>query len=338
LILANNRTSYKLPNTFDVSIIIPAYNNSQTIGSVLASLGNQRYQKGQVEVIIVDDASTDSTVQICEKMGFIIMKNDQNSGLGFSLNKGILSSKNQIIVTLHGDTIPLTDSWLSELVEPLDNPRVAATCSLQQTPLFAKSSNELSLFEKLLWGKLDEHNALNDKADAYKKAVLSEIGLFDCKTFRTAGEDEDIALRLRSAGYSIVGTNARVIHYHFQPCKSSAECLKKILKKEFTFGRAGGALRRKIPLYKPGTYLHPTQRSFVSDGLLRTSICLACLVPYVQLAFIIPLMILCSVGSLKTYKKIRSRRGVLIYPFFNILRYFTYTFGYIVGLVTKKQR
>jgi glycosyltransferase involved in cell wall biosynthesis len=320
----------------NVSVIIPTYNNSRTIASVLTALKNQEYSEGKFEVIIIDDGSKDTTAEICVANGFKPVRNCENLGLGYSLNKGISISSYEIIVTLHGDTIPLSNNWLSQLVIPFNDSVIAASCSLQQSP--GMSTNRLCIWEKLLWARLDEHNAFNDKADAYRKNVLLELGSFDFDTFRTAGEDEDLALRLRQSNKKIVVTNARVLHDHYHTYSSSFECLKKLLKKEFTFGRAGGALRRKFPFHTMGSYVYPNPKSFISDGLFRTLVCIGCFIPYVQI-LCVPVLVLISLpGVIKTVRRTKLKRALFLYPVFNIIRYFFYTLGYCVGIATKKQR
>ena len=318
----------------NVSVIIPAYNNAQTIGLVLESLLNQEYSKGKMEVIVIDDNSRDSTAKICRGYGVRVIQNGQNYGLGYSLNKGIALSAYAIIVTLHGDTIPLSRTWLNDLTDPLVDSTIAACCSLQRPP---NQSNRLRLWEKLLWSKLGEHNAFNDKADAYRKDVLSELDFFDYLTFRTAGEDEDLALRLRMSKKKIVATNALVSHDHYHFFSSSFKCLTNILSKEYTFGRAGGALRRKFPFHKLGSHIYPRPKPFINDGLFRTTICIGCFLPYIQIVFFPFLILLSFSGIVKTVKETRMRSALIIYPFFNIMRYMSYALGYLVGLVTKRQ-
>jgi len=319
-----------------VSIIIPAYNNARTIGSVLEALKNQEYSKGQVEIIVVDDKSKDSTVEICNAVGVRLVQNQKNCGLGYSLNKGITLSKYEIVVTLHGDTIPLSRTWLSDLVTPLADPSIAASCSLQENPDVL--NGRFSLWEKLLLARLDPHGAFNDKADAYKKEILAELGYFDCETFRTAGEDEDLALRLRESNKKIVATNARVLHDHYDTYSSNFGCLKKLLAKDYTFGRAGGALRRKFPFHKPGSYVYPAPRSFFSDGFFRSIICIGSFIPYVQILCIPVLIVFALPGVIKTERRTRLRSAFFLYPLFNIMRYMSYTAGYLTGLATRKQR
>jgi glycosyltransferase involved in cell wall biosynthesis len=320
----------------NVSIIIPAYNNAKTIRSVLEALKKQEYSKGQFEIIVIDDKSKDSTAELSNLDGVRAVQNPQNYGLAYSINKGINLAKYEIVVTLHADTIPLSRTWLSDLVTPLADPSIAACCSLQESPDVL--NGRLSLWEKLLLARLDVHGAFNDKADAYKKEILAELGYFDYKTFRTAGEDEDLALRLRQSKKKIIVTNARVLHDHYDNYSTNSECLKKLLSKEYTFGRAGGALRRKFPFHKPGSYIYPDPRFLFSDGLFRSIICIGSFVPFVQILCLPVLIVFSLPGVVKTVKRTRLYSALLLYPVFNIMRYLTYTAGYLVGLATSKQK
>jgi glycosyltransferase involved in cell wall biosynthesis len=317
----------------NVSIVVPAYNSQKTICAVLDALLSQEYEEGQIEILVIDDCSKDNTRELMNKYSVSTIFNRENIGLANSLNKGISLSKHEIIVTLHADTIPATATWLKELVSPLKNPKIAATCSLQMPP--QKSQRSLTAIEEMLWGKLGPHNALNDKADAYRRSALEEVGLFDGKTFRTAGEDEDMALRLRMYKKVVKGTPAKVVHDHYFDCQSNTCILKKILRKEFSFGRASGALRRKFPLHKPGSYVFPNPKPFTNDGLFRVIVCLGCFFPFAQLVFI-PILVIASLVGISTVFR-RSKKLLLFYPFFNIFRFFTFTPGYVCGIITGRQ-
>lgn len=315
----------------DISVVIPSFNNQETIAKVLEALLHQKLVEGQIEIIVVDDHSTDSTNKIIEEYPVVKITNEENLGLAGSLNKAILLTKYDIIVTLHADTVPASPTWLEQLIAPLIDPNVAAACSMQVPP--SPQDRHLAVWEKLLYLRQGPHNALNDKADAYKKTILHEIGLFDDKTFRTAGEDEDLALRLRMHQETIKGTQALVTHNHY--FKDKTNILGQILKKEYIFGKAGGALRRKYPTYKLGSYIFPTPKPFTNDGLFRVALCIGALIPYIQLACIPLLFIAASIGITKLRKG--NRKLVIIYPFFNILRFATFTAGYVAGIVKGKQ-
>ena len=318
-------------NTMNVSIIIPAYNNQETISNVLNTLMCQKYELGKFEIIVINDRSQDNTGEKIKKFPVTYVLNEANQGLAKSLNKGISLSKYDIVVTLHGDVIPKSSSWLQQLVLPLKDPNIFATCSIQFSPDF--ENRHPTIWEKLLYGKQSIHVALNDKADAYKKSVLSEIGVFDEKTYRTAGEDEDLALRLTLNRKTIRSTQAEVLHNHYFSSDGN-EVLRKILKREFQFGVAGGALRRKYPCYKPRAYILPTSTSPTTDGIFKVVLCIGVLIPFVQIAFIPLLFFAASKGITKLEKE---KKLLIVYPFFNVARFATYTVGYITGIAKRKQ-
>ena len=317
----------------NISIIVPAYNNEDTIGNVIDSLKKQVYRRGQYEIIVIDDHSRDRTAKIAEEKGLRVVLKEKNHGLAHSINKGIELSKHEIVVTLHGDTVPITEYWLEKLTAPLTGSEVGACCSLQHPP----NLSNISFWEKLIWAKQQPHCALNNKADAYKKSVLLEIGLFDSETFRIAGEDEDIALRIKEAGYSIMETQAIVIHDHSFKGDTLSK-IRGIFEKEFTFGKAGGALRRKNPSYVPGIYLFPEKKGLIYDGLFRCGICIGSTIPKINLVFIVSLVLLSMNGIKPTLQKNSNIITLIIYPLFNIIRYYIYSIGYIIGLITGKQR
>jgi glycosyltransferase involved in cell wall biosynthesis len=318
--------------SMDVSVVIPAFNNQETIARTLSALLAQKYS-GKIEVIVVDDNSFDSTRKILSDYSVIKIFNEKNLGLAKSLNKGILTARHEIIVTLHADTIPVNSNWLEQLVSPLSDFNVVATCSTQFPP--SSQKRKLTIWEKMVYSKLRAHQAFNNKADAYKKGTLQEIGLFDEKTYRTAGEDEDLCFRLKSRKKLLEGTSAFVIHDHYFYVRNGDGVLKQILRKEYSFGRAGGALRRKYPKHRLGSYIYPKPKSFANDGLFRFILCMGALVPYVQLVFI-PLLF--ATGSVNVTKIVRDQKYLtILYPFFNVLRFYSYSAGYAAGLAIGRQ-
>ena len=311
-----------------VSVIVPTYNSSQTIRSTLEALRAQEFSD-PLEILIIDDCSSDQTGKICQSLGFKVAQNPVNLGLAATLNRGILLSHNGIVVTLHADTVPLSKDWLKRLVAPLYAFDVGAACSLQYPP--DCKASELTLWEALFWSKLQPHHALNNKADAYRKDVFARVGTFDDVRFRTAGEDEDMALRLRNHGVRIVGSTGEVLHNHRFGDSPKGKTLQKILVKEYSHGRAGGALRRKFLSHRPGAYVYPVPKSPLYDGLARVLLCFGVFVPFMLVASSFH-------GFRVVTRKIGRGRKLSAYPVLNVLRYWAYALGYANGLVSGKQR
>lgn len=102
-----------MPEPF-LSIVIPAYNEAGRIVSSLEAI--QQYAQGKdfsVEVIVVDDGSTDNTVEVASaQAGVRVLRNQGNRGKGFSVRHGVLEAR--------GDLILFTDADLSAPIEEAD--------------------------------------------------------------------------------------------------------------------------------------------------------------------------------------------------------------------------
>lgn len=98
-----------------ISIIIPCFNSERTIERAIFSIEKQTYK--DIEVICIDDGSTDQTVNILErlskKLGFLtILKNANNSGPSYSRNRGVSISQGEYIAFLDSD-----DYWHPQKLE-----------------------------------------------------------------------------------------------------------------------------------------------------------------------------------------------------------------------------
>ncbi|WP_368252742.1 glycosyltransferase family 2 protein, partial [Clostridium perfringens] len=93
-----------------VSIIMPVYNGSKYIEEAINSILNQSYKK--IELIIVDDGSTDDTLSVIENINddrIRIFRNIKNMGLPYSRNKGLDMASGEYIALLDADDIAFTN-------------------------------------------------------------------------------------------------------------------------------------------------------------------------------------------------------------------------------------
>jgi dolichyl-phosphate beta-glucosyltransferase len=102
----------------DISVIIPAYNESARIGPTLTAVQDYAVQRAQaLEVVVVDDGSTDDTAAQADParwrpLALQVLANDRNRGKGFSVRRGVLASR--------GDPVLICDADLSTPIEELD--------------------------------------------------------------------------------------------------------------------------------------------------------------------------------------------------------------------------
>ena len=108
-----------------VSVIVPAFNERANIAATVRSLVNSDYP--QLEVIVVDDGSTDGTADIVERLGLpgVHVIRQENAGKPAALNHGISYARGEILVLVDGDTVFEPDA-LGVLVQPFQDPGVGA--------------------------------------------------------------------------------------------------------------------------------------------------------------------------------------------------------------------
>ena len=89
------------------SIVIPVFDEAQNIEALVDEIFNSLKDYNDFEVILVNDSSTDNTIDlVCalkKKFNILLINNLKNKGQSFCIHKGVLESKNNIIVTIDGD-------------------------------------------------------------------------------------------------------------------------------------------------------------------------------------------------------------------------------------------
>lgn len=104
-----------------ISIVIPAYNEGQSVTDTLSELNSMLSQHGiEAEIIIVDDGSSDNTSELALKAGARVLRHHNNRGYGASLKTGIIAASNDIIAMTDADgTYPFR--YIPEMLEQLDD-------------------------------------------------------------------------------------------------------------------------------------------------------------------------------------------------------------------------
>ena len=184
-----------------VSIIIPAYNSEKTIAECISAAQNLDWD-GEVEVIVVNDGSSDRTADIASTFPGVKVINTPNGGAPRATNIGIQAAHNDIVVSLDSDAI-LEKHWLQKIIPSFDDPTVGAVAG------YALTGN------KGVWGKimgydvelrLDKIKTYSDHLytmnTAYRRQDLIKLGMFDEKL--CISYDGDISRRLIAAGYRLV--------------------------------------------------------------------------------------------------------------------------------------
>jgi rhamnosyltransferase len=197
------------------SIIIRAFNEEEHIGRLLEGLRHQTLK--DVEIILVDSGSTDTTVEIAESLGAHVVRiPSEEFTFGLSLNYGIREATCEYIVIASAHVYPVYPDWLAALLHPLLDLRVALSYGKQRAPARAKFS-EKQIFHQ--WypelGKLHQETAFCNNANAAIRRSLWERNPYD-ETL-TGLEDLAWAKWAQEQGYEIsYVAEAEVIHTHHE--------------------------------------------------------------------------------------------------------------------------
>jgi GT2 family glycosyltransferase len=199
-------------------VIIVTYNHKQYIYDCITSV----LKNNPLEVIVVDNSSTDGTTDFVEKKipEVIVIRNSKNLGYGGGNNLGVERAKGEYIVILNPDTI-VEDGWLEELLKPLEEKD-----DLISTPKVVRSDGSA------VWGNIEHFTGLTFARDlnensekfeylngfsgscfAIKREDYLKLGGFD-ENFFIYMDDAEFSWRLHTKGFKILYIPTSIIHHH----------------------------------------------------------------------------------------------------------------------------
>lgn len=193
-----------------------AYNSEKWIERCFSSLGKSEYDLKKINVYVVDNGSTDHTVeklyQTKEKMQgqlgeFQVIESKENLGFGRGNNLGFSKGNSDLVCFFNMDTEVLPDT-LTELANAVQHSdEDVALWELRQFPYEHPKLYDAVTMEGL-WS--------SGAAFAMRREVYQKLGGFDEKIFMYA-EDVDLSWRLRSFGYKIhYVPRAVIMHYSYE--------------------------------------------------------------------------------------------------------------------------
>jgi glycosyltransferase involved in cell wall biosynthesis len=181
---------YDFPNSQDlVSIIMPAFNAEKTIEKSIRSILMQSYRS--LELIVVDDASSDNTAQIVEKLikedsRVQIISLTTNKGVGHARNEGIKASKGKIIAFQDADDISLKGRLAYQLIPIYEKGVLFTVCRFYRSRC---TIEELDINDQVASMELVESRRIKNKAGYYEYRDKADIGLVTIMYKRSAFED-----------------------------------------------------------------------------------------------------------------------------------------------------
>ena len=115
-LLASFRSNNNVKKYMKVSVIVPAYNEEETVATVVKVIKSVSYVD---EVIVVNDGSSDNTVEEAKKAGAIVFSHSKNKGKGEALKTGYLKSNSDIVAFIDADIHNLTPKKVDAIIKPI---------------------------------------------------------------------------------------------------------------------------------------------------------------------------------------------------------------------------
>jgi cellulose synthase/poly-beta-1,6-N-acetylglucosamine synthase-like glycosyltransferase/peptidoglycan/xylan/chitin deacetylase (PgdA/CDA1 family) len=245
-----------------VSVIVPAYNEAANIAATVRSLVTNDYPR--LEVIVVDDGSTDGTAEIVQRLRLPSVRviRQANAGKPAALNTGVANARGDLLVLVDGDTVFEPDA-VGRLVQPFADPDVGAVSGNTKVANRRGLLGRWQHLEYVIGFNLDRR--MFDIAECMP-TVPGAIGAFRRETLRDVGgvsaatlaEDTDLTMAVIRCGWRVVyeenarawteapSTLRQLWRQRYRWCYGTMQAMWKHRRSLVEGGRAGKLGRRGL--------------------------------------------------------------------------------------------
>ena len=249
--------------TEPVSVVVPAYNERECIANTVRSLARSTHP---IEIIVVDDGSTDGTADIVEALDIpgVTLIRQPNQGKAQALNTGVCWASHQLIVMMDGDTV-FEPSTVRELVQPFADARVGGVAGNAKVGNRDKMIGRWQHIEYVMGFNLDRRMydllhcmpTIPGAVGAWRRAALRDAGMMSDDTL---AEDTDATMALHRAGWEVVyaerarawteapGTMAQLWRQRYRWSYGTMQAMWKHRRAVVDRGHAGRFGRVGLPL------------------------------------------------------------------------------------------
>lgn len=283
------------------SVIIPAKNESKNIARCIQSVLNSVKDRSSIEVIVVDNGSFDTTVEIAKKEGarVFVRKNVNISALR---NFGVEKASYNIIGFIDADCDALP-GWIENARKILSDNLIGIVGDYYRLPDEPKWI-EKAYFSSIL-RKRREVSYLSGGNMVIRKDNFLNVGGFDERV--TTGEDYVLCLKFRSAGFKIIADPSVSVIHHGNP-----KTLTQLFKKEIWHGLG------MFDLYKYGKVTLPLIWSLLNIILFLCILMSLILNLVYSIIIIISIFLLLPGGAVlvRSWRNKSYKQPLLLYIFF----------------------
>lgn len=246
-----------------VSVVVPAYNEELGIAAAVRSLADSDYP--ELEIIVVDDGSTDGTSAVVEALGIpgVRLIRQENAGKPTALNTGIAAATHDVLVLVDGDTVFEPDA-MRALVGPLADPRTGAVSGNTKVGNRGGLLGRWQHIEYVIGFNLDRRMfdvlqcmpTVPGAIGAFRRQTLEEVGGVSDDTL---AEDTDLTMAICRAGWRVVyapearawteapATLGQLWRQRYRWCYGTMQAMWKHRRAVIEGGASGKLGRRGLP-------------------------------------------------------------------------------------------
>jgi GT2 family glycosyltransferase len=325
-----------------VSVIVPAYNAQDVIDRCLDAVSRQTAPPETVEIIAVDDGSTDDTparVQAHPAARLIVQ---DHAGPAAARNLGVQYAVGEIVLFTDADCAPAPD-WIERMVAPFAGSEQAtgARAIVGVKGAYLTRQQELmARFVQVEYEEKYDHMARLESIDfvdtysaGYRRDVFLRNGGFDTTFPDASVEDQEFSFRLAGQGYRMVFVpEARVYHW------GHAQNLWSYARRKLRIGYWKVLVHRRHPgkLFRDSHTPQSLRVQIVLVGL--AGVCLVGSLPWSPLAWgaaISGLAFVLSTIPFASKAWAKDRAVAIVSPFFLLVRALALGTGFAVGVVAR---
>jgi len=181
-----------------VSVIVPVFNGEATIEQCVKSFLVQDYPQERYEIIVVNNNSTDRSVEIV-RQNPVVLLDEKKQGPAAARNRGLARVRGEIVAFIDADCFAET-RWLRELVKPFSDPAVGgvggAIGSASRATAVERYADDRGILNHSLSSPFFLPYLVTANA-AFRKELIDSVGGFDENFTKAAGEDVDLSWRIQ---------------------------------------------------------------------------------------------------------------------------------------------
>jgi cellulose synthase/poly-beta-1,6-N-acetylglucosamine synthase-like glycosyltransferase len=208
-----------LPVYPDISIILSAYNEELAIAKRLANLQECHYPQDRMEIIVVDDCSSDTTKNLAESwlkrsgIAYQLIENKERLGTNRSYNLAISRAHNDVIVTTDADVFFEPDALRNLVMRLLSDEKIAAVTGELRPMPNASSTTLLEGVYRSFYGRMCEWESAHDSTYNFNGALVAfRSSLITRINDKLGADDANTAFEAIRNGYRAVYEKRAIVY------------------------------------------------------------------------------------------------------------------------------